>query len=277
MSVNLKRIAYEQLRTDLLNGSLPAGATLSAVAVAKRLGISHTPVREALCQLETEGFVEQVPRLGHQVKAISRGELADLFELRQFLEQGAVAKAAERITQAEIEHLWDLCAHCFRLARVWRDATDPDEIASAAADWTRLDAVFHMRLLTAAGNNRLVKLASDLQLSAFLFRRHVEVPRDVAMARVAKSYRDHCHIVRALERRDAQAAVDAARHHLEGAKSYYLEAFDNSRRRAAVGANPDVAWASELLASIDAKSSEVLPPVPEPHRRRQRHPKKEIE
>ena len=187
MALNLKRVAYEQIRADLQSGKLTAGSILSAAGMAKQLGISHTPVREAISQLETEGFVEQVPRLGHQVTAVSRAELDELFELRQFLELGAVAKAAERISPAAIEQLWAFCDHYIRLARQWRNTEDDAKRDDVLADMARVDAAFHIQLLMASGNRRLIKLVGDLHLMAFLFRRHVQIPRAAALARWARA------------------------------------------------------------------------------------------
>ena len=249
MSENLKRRAYAQIRADLESGKLVAGSTLSAAGLAKQLGISHTPVREAISQLETEGFAAQVPRLGHQVIAVSRAELGELFELRMFLEQGAVAKAAQQITPQAIERLWTLCDQYLQLARLWRDTDDAAKRDDVLADMARVDAAFHIQLLLAAGNRRLIKLVGDLHLMAFLFRRHAQIPRTAALARWARAYREHCRIARALERRDGPQAAATMKRHLEDAKTFYLGVYDHAGRDSAVD-ELDPIWCSEPIKSL---------------------------
>src|SRR5271169_1260355 len=102
MLTNLKIHAYEHIRKRLLSGDLAPGASLSPALLAKEIGISHTPVREAISQLESEGLVERLPRLGARVRLIDRRELEELFELRETLEADAAAWAAERISEEQI-------------------------------------------------------------------------------------------------------------------------------------------------------------------------------
>jgi DNA-binding GntR family transcriptional regulator len=255
MALNLKRVAYDQIRADLQSGKLTAGSILSAAGMAKQLGISHTPVREAISQLETEGFVEQVPRLGHQIIAVSRAELDELFELREFLEVGAVAKAARRISPEAIEQLWEFCDHYLRLAKLWRDTDDVAKRDDVLANMARVDAAFHIQLLMASGNRRLIKLVGDLHLMAFLFRRHAQIPRAAALARWARAHREHCRIVRALARRDGLLAATTMQRHLEDAKAFYLGMYDCERREIPADGDTDRAWSSELLKSLGQEST----------------------
>ena len=122
MATNLKKLAYDHIRMNLFNGNLSPGMLLSPVTLAKEIGVSHTPVREAISQLESEGLVEQLPRVGARVKVIDRRELEELFDLREMLEGGAAAKAAERITAGEIAELRDLSERFHGLAGQLQEA-----------------------------------------------------------------------------------------------------------------------------------------------------------
>src|SRR5262245_15044729 len=88
--------AYEHIQEAILSGHLPAGSVVSEAVLAKSLGISRTPVGEAIRQLAREGLVQQVPRYGTIVKPIDRRELIELYEMRAALESYAAARAAEK-------------------------------------------------------------------------------------------------------------------------------------------------------------------------------------
>src|SRR5579859_2034234 len=153
MTVNLKQRAYEHIRQNLLAGRYQPGSALSAVALAKEIGISQTPVREAISQLETEGLVEQLPRLGMRVKVIDRRELEELFEIRELLESGAAARAAERTGTAAIAQLENLCDQFHTLSRQFRDvAANKEDFEPIAERLVVNDVAFHLTLFTAADN-----------------------------------------------------------------------------------------------------------------------------
>ena len=167
-----------------------------------------------------------------------------------FLEQGAVAKAAQQITPQAIERLWTLCDQYLQLARLWRDTDDAAKRDDVLADMARVDAAFHIQLLLAAGNRRLIKLVGDLHLMAFLFRRHAQIPRGRgAGRRWARAYREHCRIARALERRDGPQAAATMKRHLEDAKTFYLGVYDHAGRDSAVD-ELDPIWCSEPIKSL---------------------------
>ncbi len=115
----------------------------------------------------------------------------------------------------------------------------------------QVDAAFHIRLLTVAGNRRLIKLVDDLQLMAYVFRRHVQLQRSAAIARWARAYREHCLIVRALEKRDAALAAVMMRRHLEDAKGFYLGVYDSHHGAGLAEGDPAVEWPTVLLKSLD--------------------------
>src|SRR5580704_7630282 len=108
MPPTLKQHAYKLIRKRLLSGSLPPGGRLSDDALAKELGISRSPVREAISQLTSEGLVEYRPRSGAYVRVPEPRELAEWYETRIALEGFAVMRAAERITEPQLSELAQL-------------------------------------------------------------------------------------------------------------------------------------------------------------------------
>ena len=244
---NLKQRAYEHIRQNLLTGHYPPGSALSAVALAKEIGISQTPVREAISQLETEGLVEQLPRVGMRVKCIDRRELEELFEIRELLESGAAAKAAERISDATVVQLEGLCAQFLALGRQFAKA--PEGQFEAIAERIVInDVAFHLTLFGAADNRRMRKIVADLHLMAHLFRRQWDTPSLRVVTRIATTYRDHCRITRAVKRRDPAAAREAMAGHMQRAKRYLLDVYDWAQRAGAQGV--DSVWPEHLQQLI---------------------------
>src|ERR1700760_1132275 len=105
MSQTLKARAYQHILSKIAAGGVRAGGRLSAAALAKELGVSHIPVREAISQLHSEGLIDQVPRKGAFARRPERSELVEMIELRSVLECNAAAQAALRIDDAQIYDL----------------------------------------------------------------------------------------------------------------------------------------------------------------------------
>ena len=93
----LRQQAYQHLRERILSGELGAGTQLSEPDLAKQLGMSRTPVREALRQMENEGLLDYAPRFGAMVRVPDRDELSDMYAVREALESYAAAEAAAKI------------------------------------------------------------------------------------------------------------------------------------------------------------------------------------
>src|SRR3954469_20008540 len=107
--MSLAQKAYDHLQEGVLSGRLRSGTVISEQALARELGISRTPVGEAIRQLVREGLVEQVPRYGTIVRSIDRRELIDLYEMREAIESYAAAKAAELVSDAALDRLQQFC------------------------------------------------------------------------------------------------------------------------------------------------------------------------
>ncbi|HEX9999246.1 MAG TPA: GntR family transcriptional regulator [Actinoplanes sp.] len=184
----------DMLAEAILSGQLPEGAHLNADALAKQLGVSHIPVREALRSLGADGWIDYRPHLGAYVRARTPDELADLFEARLETESRTTALAAERRTAAQLTELEEILA---------RQAATADPSALA-----RINAEFHIAVAACSQNQLLVGFVSSLSMRArFYFSA-------VAPGRRDESLRDHRAIVEALRRRDSAEAERIGRAHV---------------------------------------------------------------
>jgi DNA-binding GntR family transcriptional regulator len=191
--------AYRRLLEEIRSGALSPGARLRETDLAERLGISRTPVREAIRQLEADGLVTHMPRQGATIRALDYGEVIELYEMRAVLEGTAARLAARAASAIELEEL----------------AALNDELAAAPPGplARELNRQFHRTLLDAARNRFLVKSMSVLQKTLLILG-----PSTLAEAeRAADAVEEHAAILRGLEARDGPAAEMVMRGHIEAA------------------------------------------------------------
>jgi DNA-binding GntR family transcriptional regulator len=211
MADNHSQRAYRHLRQKLLDGSVPPGSRLSYGSIGREIGVSATPVREAVGQLASEGFVELVPQLGAIVRTLTREEAVELYELREALEGFAVQRAAASISprqSAELEA--NLAASAALVAKVRRSGKK-SAARSIAAPFHALDLAFHMILLEAAGNRRMLKVVGDSHILTRIFQadRH-SFRLDILETTLA----EHEAIAAAVRAGDGAAAGEAMRRHI---------------------------------------------------------------
>lgn len=191
--------AYRRLLEAIRLGELPPGARLRETELAARLGISRTPVREAIRQLEADGLVAHLPRQGASVRRLDHAEVVDLYEMRAVLEGTAARLAARAASEIELAALAALNAE---LA-----AAPPGPAAR------EINRRFHRMLLDAARNRFLVRAAHALDKALLILG-----PTTLAdPARAAAAVAEHAAVLEALGRRDGAAAERAMRAHIEAA------------------------------------------------------------
>lgn len=231
MSKTLKSLAFEYIRERMLMGEIQEGARISDVEISREMGISRTPVREAIVQLETKGLVEQLPGQGPRVRTLNRRDLEECFELREILECGAVVMAAQRVTDKELASLDQDCegydAVCIRL----RDQAIEEPTSPWSDHLNVLDMSFHLKIIKAAKNVQLLGVVRDLHLLTRILRRRSNLPSTPYLERLDRIRNDHRRILAAIRARDGVAASDAMRRHIQWAMEYHLKAFDWERRR----------------------------------------------
>ena len=162
----LRDVAFHTLRKGILHGDLKPGERLMEIQMANRLGVSRTPVREAIRMLELEGLVINIPHKGAQVAKITEKDLQDVLEVRKGLEEMSVRLACERITEEELEAL-----HAASREFEVREKESEDIMRLAEAD-----EAFHAIIYEASRNRRLVQLINNL--SDQMFRYRIEYLKD---------------------------------------------------------------------------------------------------
>jgi DNA-binding GntR family transcriptional regulator len=194
------------LHAQIQTGELQAGVLYSAVALAEGLGVSATPVREALMDLENAGLVEAVRNRGFRVRTVSAADLDEIVAVRTWLEVPAMSLVLENATDAEIEALRPLAD------RICEEARRKDSTQFLVAD-----TAFHTALLELTGSPRLVKLVSELRGQT-----HLLGLRGLgASGALEASGDEHVTLVNALATRDETLARDLMRHHLQHARGIW--------------------------------------------------------
>lgn len=266
MTPTLKERAYGYIRDKLLLGEIPTGQRLSDAEIARELGISRTPVREAIIHLEAQGLVEQQPGVGPLIKVLNRRELEELFELREVLECGAAVVAAQRITEAEVAGLEKVLAEYEAVVGRIRNA---DAAKSADPSSCRLTAVldmtFHLKVIEATKNRYFLRMVRDAQLLTRVLQRRAEataapVPFLQTLERIC---RDHRTIVDALCQRDAERVQQSMRQHIQWARERNLEAFDWEQRQKASLASSgsvDMYYPTDVLATLRRVEGQLTEP-----------------
>ena len=192
-------LVYQTLRDAIFSGELAQGARLNQDELARRLGVSRAPIRDALNRLETEGLVQTLSRAGGVVVAeATEQEMANIYELRAILDTACTRLACERISADDLERLRQIVDETERATA----ARDPQGIVQAHAE-------FHYLIYTASGNAELTKVARNLWDRSYRYR--VLALRNLDNAR--QGLAQHRAILTALQARDAVRAVAMAEEH----------------------------------------------------------------
>lgn len=189
---SLREQVYDYLRGEMARGGMQPGAFLDLNALAARLGISRTPLRDALLQLEVEGFVEILPRRGFRLKPLGPEEIRNLYEIVGALESAALVLAGPRIGREGIEAM-----HAANAAM--REAVEAEDFERFYAQ----NLAFHAVFLHACGNPRLVALADSLKQRLYDWPRRRGMVKDWE----ARSVLEHARLLELLEQGDYQAAA----------------------------------------------------------------------
>lgn len=201
---NASAAAVEMIRRAILQGKLPPGYRLKEGELATELGISRTPIREALFTLQAEGLVESSPNRGATVRTYGLDELREMYDLRSLLESHAARRAAARLGHDAID---ELRASCDRFAQV---AVDRDVRGIVSEN-----LFFHNAILEAAASSRLTGMVRQTIALPLVYRSFVWYSAE----QVGASLHYHRQLVVAFDRRDAERAELIMKQHV-------LEALD---------------------------------------------------
>ncbi|SHI47142.1 GntR family transcriptional regulator [Parasporobacterium paucivorans] len=203
----LRDIVFRNLREAIIKGDLKPGERLMEIKLAQKLGVSRTPVREAIRMLQLEGLVTMEPRRGAEVAPITAKELTDVLEVRTALECLAAELACERITEEEEENLRNSLS-------VFKEAIEKNELTEVAG----IDAHFHELIYKATKNERLVQILNNLR--EHIFRYRLEYIREIE--RRQDLLDEHIDIVNAILNHDKEAARNGMKKHIEKQEKYIL-------------------------------------------------------
>jgi DNA-binding GntR family transcriptional regulator len=209
----LKRVrlvdeAARALREAILTGELESGTRLRQVQLAARLGISRTPLREALMKLEQEGLIDLLPGLGLRVIPLNLEEAVELYDLREVLDGLAARLAAQRVTK---QGLRELERHLTRMKEC--------QVRQDTHAWFSAHVAFHDQIFRASGNGRLRALSSLVRLSIQRFHPVLLTTPN----RLGDAGREHREIWEAIRVHDPDASERLARAHVVHAKEIVLK------------------------------------------------------
>lgn len=195
----LRDVIFNTLRDAIVAGDLKPCERLMEVELAEKMGVSRTPVREAIRKLETEGLVTMVPRKGTHVAELSIKDIMDVLEVRAALDALATELAARHIRQ---EHLRQL----ENIHKQYVAAVQKENLSGAI----KKDVEFHEAIYYASGNNKLMTVAGNLREQIYRFR--VLYMKDFSNA--TDVLEEHQHILKALEEQNYEKASLLAKEHI---------------------------------------------------------------
>lgn len=196
----LRDVVFNTLRQAILKGELEPGERLMEIQLAERLGVSRTPIREAIRKLELEGLVLMIPRKGAEVAKISEKSLRDVLEVRRSLEELAMELACQRMTDDDIRDLEE-AQEAFRKAIQRGDAMTIAET----------DEHYHDIIYNGTGNARLVQILNNLREQMYRYR--LEYIKDEDKRHILLV--EHDQILKALSLRHVHEAKIAIREHID--------------------------------------------------------------
>ncbi len=226
MVESMSQRAYDYMRQKLSSGELKPGMRLVTRRVAREVGGSLVPVREALSRLASEGLIEHVPGGGAYIRRMSREELLHLYEMREAVEPFAAGLAAARIGESQLGVLQTICDEWLVVVRAMRDEKRPHATASEIDLWLERDRLYHDVIISATGNPFLIKVIADLRLMERVYN-PVRRSGDFLTLRVAAlSWRAHAALLRALKKRDAPLAQRLMAEQIQSGKRNVLAFLD---------------------------------------------------
>ncbi len=219
----LRELVFETVREAIITGQLPPGERIMETQLAEELGVSRTPVREAIRKLELEGLVAIIPRRGAYVAGLSLKDIIEVFEIRGALEGLAAALAAERITDEELDKLE---RHLVKSAEL---------IGRADLEgMVEIDTGFHLLLYEASRNKRLANIISNLREQIHRFRQtSLSYP-----GRMKDALEEHRKIVEAISARNPELARELAQEHIENAENSIMQVIRAEKAKGEKGWTP---------------------------------------
>ncbi len=201
--IPLRDVVFKTLRKAILTGELKPGERLMEIHLANRMGVSRTPIREAIRMLELEGLVTMIPRRGAEVSQITFKGLEDVLEVRGALDRLAIELACDRISPQQLSDLKDAMLHFEKSIKTKNEK----KIAKA-------DVEFHDIIVEAGGNEKLAQMVYNLSEQVYRYR--YECLKDASLHE--ELIAEHRKMYESIEKKDKIRAAEAVRLHIEKQK-----------------------------------------------------------
>ncbi|HHW47189.1 MAG TPA: GntR family transcriptional regulator [Clostridiaceae bacterium] len=210
----LREVIFNTLREAIIVGELKPGERLMEVQLAEKMGVSRTPVREAIRKLELEGLVNMVPRKGAHVADLSVKDIMDALEVRACVDGLATALAAERITDDELKELK-------RVQQQFAQYVEKGNLQGLI----KKDVEFHDIIYNSSRNEKLIQITNNLREQVQRFR--VIYLKDYDSTR--EIIKEHTDIYEALLKRDRQLAQEAAQRHIKNQETAIIRSLKSGQ------------------------------------------------
>ena len=244
--VSAREKAYRHIQQLIANGTLEAGASISELSLAKELGSSRTPIREAMNQLAAEGMLEPGASGGMTVAQMQREDIIELYELREALEIYAVGKAASiPLRPADKDRLQFLVDDILVLKKELESAGAKELDTSQMKRFLACDLGFHALLISMTQNSRIQKLINETRLLIRIFAIQAHTHN---AAKLQSIYEYHHRILDAVAEQDSARAMQAAAEHIQVSQRERLNDYDHWRREASLRKNMPEIFAIQEVA-----------------------------
>jgi DNA-binding GntR family transcriptional regulator len=196
----LRDVVFHTLREAILKGELKPGERLMELQLASKLGVSRTPIREAIRMLELEGLAVTMPRKGAEVAKMTEKDMEDVLQIRKALDELAVGLACDNMGEGELKDL-------FAALKNFEESTRSGDVKQIA----QADVEFHDAIYQAADNPKLVNMLNNLREQMYRYR--VEYLKNESV--YPRLVQEHQEIYEGLRRKDKETVVEIVSHHVE--------------------------------------------------------------
>ena len=196
----LRDVVFNTLREAILKGELKPGERLMELQLAAKLGVSRTPIREAIRMLEQEGLAVTIPRKGAEVAKMTEKDMEDVLQIREALDELAAKIACEQISEEQLEEL-------VATMHEFEESTKTDNVKKIA----EADVKFHDIIYQSTGNPKLVNMLNNLREQMYRYRLEYIKDEDKRQILIV----EHEHILAAIKARNIAEAKNAAREHID--------------------------------------------------------------
>ena len=211
---SLGQHVFENLKSAIIKGDMLPGGRLIESRLAETLGISRTPVREAIHKLEREGYLRKLPRGGFSVLGLSRDDVEETFGIRRVLESYAARLAAEKHKKSDLKPL----AKKIQLYQKHLDSKDLEALPD-------INTEFHDLLYALSRSPKLITMINNLRDQIYRFRQLIL--KNEKLARMSNE--DHKDMLERIRQRDAKGVERLVREHLVRGEKAVLESYDEMR------------------------------------------------